>query len=78
MKLNKEHQKKHDEYRKELNKKVETLKTLLDSGDIMYIDLSTIVDEINMLKNLITTNQIYNDIEYNSHTGFDEDTEEGQ
>ena len=66
VKLNEKHQKKHEEYKKELDKKVQILRELLDSENIMYIDLSNIVQEIEMLKYLISSNEINNNIEYNN------------
>ena len=66
VKLNEKHQKKHEEYKKELDKKVQILRELLDSENIMYIDLSNIVQEIEMLKYFISSNEINNNIEYNN------------
>ena len=71
--LTEEYQKKHDELKKELDKKVEILKVLLNSDNIMYIDLSNIVQEIEMLKYFISKNEINNNIKYNTIYGTEED-----
>ena len=71
--LTDKYQKKHDEYKKELDKKIEILKVLIESDNIMYIDLTNIVQEIEMLKYFISQNEIYNNIEYNSKQNTEED-----